>query len=343
MVLKDGSKMSKSKGNVVNPMETLAQYGSDALRLGLISSRGAGQNQAFSTSKVLAGRNFCNKLWNAARYVLMNTEGQDCGLNGKCGYSLADRWIRSRLQATIREVRAGVESYRFDMAARAVYEFVWNEYCDWYLEIAKPRIYDGDPEISQVLLHTLERTLALAHPVMPFVTEAIWEYHPYRDGHMVVHSFPEADASRISESVESETGAAIALTRQLRGWRDMAGVPPKIVLQARGDASAIPEFVARLGRVDIGAHEGESVATVAGFGILASDELDMGAVTDRIDMGERVAIACALGGPENKTLFLLSSTDAYPERLRGTKLSRVDTLTVEVAGTGPLDREVHHH
>ena len=133
-----------------------------------------------------------------------------------------------------------------------------------------------------MLLHTLERTLALAHPVMPFVTEAIWAYHPYRQDHLVVHPFPETDESRISEVVEEEVGEAIALTRQLRGWRDMAGVPPKIVLQAKGDASAIPEFVSRLGRVDIGAHEGEVVATIAGFGILASDELDMGAVTERI-------------------------------------------------------------
>ncbi|MCB0831257.1 MAG: class I tRNA ligase family protein, partial [Solirubrobacterales bacterium] len=155
--------------------------------------------------------------------------------------------------------------------------------CDWYLEIAKPRIYDGDPEIAQVLLHTLERTLALAHPVMPFVTEAIWEYHPYREGHLVVHQFPDSDSSRISEAVEAEVGEAIAVTRQLRGWRDMAGVPPKIVLDAAGDPASVPEFVSRLGRVNIGPGEGEAVATVSGFGIQASDELDMEAVRSRID------------------------------------------------------------
>jgi valyl-tRNA synthetase len=117
---------------------------------------------------------------------------------------------------------------------------------------------------------------------MPFVTEAIWEYHPYRDGHLVVHAFPTADSTRVSETVETEVGKAITLTRQLRGWRDMAGVPPKIMLGANGDPSTVPEFVSRLGRVEIGTGEGEVVATVSGFGIRASDELDMEAITSRI-------------------------------------------------------------
>src|SRR5690606_7918546 len=112
-------------------------------------------------------------------------------------------------------------------------------------EIVKPRIYDGDDEIAAVLLHALERTLALVHPVMPFVTEEIWRYHPYRDGHLTVHAFPVADESRRDRAVEAEVGGAIALTRQLRGWRDMAGVPPKIVLRASGEAAGLPAFVGR--------------------------------------------------------------------------------------------------
>ena len=278
---RDGRRMSKSLGTGIDPLQEIDEHGADALRFGLLAMSST-QDVRYSDPKVQQGRDLATKLWNASRLILLNTDApEDCTVPSE-PIALEDRWILSRLESTIDAYTRLINEYDFAHAAQELYSFVFSDLCDWYLEIAKPRIYDGDPEIAPVLLHALERTLSLAHPVMPFVTEAIWEYHPYREGHLAVHSFPEADASRISETVEKEVGDAIAVTRQLRGWRDMAGVPPKVVLDATGDASSVPEFVARLGRVDIGAGEGEVVATVSGFGIQGSDELDMEAVTGRI-------------------------------------------------------------
>ncbi len=295
---RDGRRMSKSLGTGIDPLGEIDEHGADALRFGLLAMSST-QDVRYSDAKVQQGRDLATKLWNASRLILLNTEAPDDRTVPAVPVALEDRWILSRLESTVDTYTSLIGEYDFAHAAQELYSFVFSDLCDWYLEIAKPRIYDGDPEIAQVLLHTLERTLALAHPVMPFVTEAIWAYHPYREGHLVVHPFPEADGSRISETVEGEVGEAIALTRQLRGWRDMAGVPPKIVLKARGDASAIPEFVARLGRIDIGAHDGEVVATVAGFGILATDELDMEAVSGRI-AARRAKIEAEIGKIESK-------------------------------------------
>ncbi|MCB0860472.1 MAG: valine--tRNA ligase, partial [Solirubrobacterales bacterium] len=279
---RDGRRMSKSLGTGIDPLEEIEEHGADALRFGLLAMSST-QDVRYSDPKVQQGRDLATKLWNASRLILLNTEAPEDRTVPVDPIALEDRWILSRLESTIGDYTRLINEYDFAHAAQELYSFVFSDLCDWYLEIAKPRIYDGDPEIAQVLLHTLERTLALAHPVMPFVTEAIWEYHPYREGHLVVHQFPDSDSSRISEAVEAEVGEAIAVTRQLRGWRDMAGVPPKIVLDAAGDPASVPEFVSRLGRVNIGPGEGEAVATVSGFGIQASDELDMEAVRSRID------------------------------------------------------------
>jgi len=278
---RDGRRMSKSLGTGIDPLGEIDEHGADALRFGLLAMSST-QDVRYSDAKVQQGRDLTNKLWNASRLILMNIDEPADRTVPAVPQAIEDRWILSRLESTIQSVTGLVNEYDFAHAAQELYSFVFSELCDWYLEIAKPRIYDGDDEINAVLLHTLERTLALVHPLMPFVTEEIWRYHPYREGHLVVHPFPEPNAAFRDATCEAEVGEAIALTRQLRGWRDMAGVPPKIVLDASGGNAEVPEFVSRLSRVEIGDRDGEVVATVAGYGILPSEGLDMEALTARL-------------------------------------------------------------
>lgn len=181
-----GQKMSKSKGNVVNPMEALAEYGSDALRLGLVASRSAGQNQAFSTSKVVAGRNFCNKLWNIARYM-EGVLGDNYHMGQPTPVSLADHWIRRELSTAAENIETLLADYRFAEAAETVYHTVWSSVADWYLEASKKQ---SNPDMMAWVLDT---TLRLTHPFAPFVTETIWQTLPwYKQGSMVIAShWPE--------------------------------------------------------------------------------------------------------------------------------------------------------
>lgn len=179
-----GQKMSKSKGNVVNPMETLAKYGSDALRLGLISSRGAGQNQAFSTSKVLAGRNFCNKLWNISRFIL-DRLGEDYIPSAPVAKSLADHWIIAELLQASAEIDQQIAGYRFADAGETVYHTIWDSVADWYVEASKA---DTNPDL---LAWVLETSLRIAHPFAPFVTETIWQTLPWTDSVLILEHWPE--------------------------------------------------------------------------------------------------------------------------------------------------------
>lgn len=180
-----GQKMSKSKGNVVNPMETLAQYGSDALRLGLISSRGAGQNQAFSTSKVLAGRNFCNKLWNISRFIL-DRLGEDFAPTAPVARSLADHWIIEKLLHASQEIEHQIDGYRFADAGETVYHTIWDDVADWYVEASKA---DMNPDL---LAWVLETILRIAHPFAPFVTETIWQTLSWTDSVLILEHWPES-------------------------------------------------------------------------------------------------------------------------------------------------------
>lgn len=177
-----GQKMSKSKGNVINPMETLGQYGSDALRLGLVAARSAGQNQAFSTTKVVAGRNFCNKLWNIARFI-EDKLGDNYRLNAPEPKSLADHWIVRELTEASSEIEKLLADYRFAEASEIVYHTIWSSLADWYIEASKQQ---DDPDM---LAWALDTSLRLAHPFAPFVTETIWQTLPwYKKGSMLITS-----------------------------------------------------------------------------------------------------------------------------------------------------------
>jgi valyl-tRNA synthetase len=328
---RDGRRMSKSLGTGIDPLGEIDEHGADALRFGLLTMSST-QDVRYSDAKVQQGRDLSNKLWNASRLILLNT-GEPVDRSLPAGpMALEDRWILSRLESTIESVTGLLAVYDFAHAAQEIYAFVFSDLCDWYLEIAKPRIYDGEDEVARVLLHTLERTLSLVHPVMPFVTEQIWKFHPYREGHLVVHPFPQVDRARILEQTEAEVGASIALTRQLRGWRDMAGVPPKIVLEASGDGSSIPEFVSRLGRVRLGAEGGEPVATVAGFGILPSEGLDMEELTGRLEArrgkleAEVRKIESKLGNPK--------FVDRAPAEVVAEEREKLEQVRTEIAELG---------
>ncbi|MCO5315073.1 MAG: valine--tRNA ligase [Solirubrobacterales bacterium] len=328
---RDGRRMSKSLGTGIDPLDEIGEHGADALRFGLLAMSST-QDVRYSDAKVQQGRDLANKLWNASRLILLNTEPPEDRSVPSDPAALEDRWILSRLESTVERVSELLAGYDFAHAVQELYSFVFSDLCDWYLEIAKPRIYDRDPELAPVLLHTLERTLALVHPVMPFVTEEIWRYHPYREGHLVVHGFPESDAARVGEEIEREVGRAITTTRQLRGWRDLAGVPARVTLDAAGDPGSVPEFVGRLSRVRVGPGEGDPVATVAGFGIRASEGLDLAAVSARLDArrgkldGERRKIEAKLGNER--------FVERAPAEVVAEEREKLDRVLAELAELG---------
>ncbi len=185
MVLDEHSqKMSKSKGNVINPMELVSEYGSDALRLGLIASRSPGQNQAFSVDRVIAGRNFCNKLWNIARFI-EHKLGENYQPTRPQAHSIADHWIISELQTAKEAIERSLDNYRYAEAGEAMYHAVWDSVADWYVEASK------DQDNPNMLAWVLDTSLKLAHPFAPFVTETIWQTLPWHDSLLVSEAWPE--------------------------------------------------------------------------------------------------------------------------------------------------------
>ena len=270
-----GQKMSKSKGNVLDPLdiidgidlETLvkkrttglmrpqdaakiekqtrkefpdgiAAYGTDALRFTFCSLASTGRDIKFDMGRVEGNRNFCNKIWNATRYVLMQCEGQDCGQDGSQDYelSLVDRWIISKLQLAEKAVCTALDTYRLDLAAQAIHEFVWDEYCSWYLELSKPLLWDENASPAQkkgtrrTLIRVLEAILRLAHPLMPFITEEIWQKIKPLAGAsgetIMLSRYPQADESRIDTAACYEVEAIQELILQVRNIRGQYNVPP---------------------------------------------------------------------------------------------------------------------
>lgn len=179
----EGQKMSKSKGNIIDPLDIIQEYGADALRFTLSILAIQGRDILISRDRIKGYRDFCNKIWNAGRFILMNLDGYDPDHSPK-SYELCDRWVLSRLDQVISLVTTSLEEYNFNCAARTLYEFVWHEYCDWYIELAKIRLYGRDPslrmDIQAYLLRTIETLLRLLHPFMPFITEEIWQRLPIK-------------------------------------------------------------------------------------------------------------------------------------------------------------------
>jgi len=217
-----GRKMSKSLGNIIDPLEIIDGFGADALRFSIISITAAGQDVFLSKEKFEIGRNFANKIWNASRFVLMNTCGKPENLSNFAScpagqlakldryreLSMADKWILSRLNRTIEAVTKALDNYRFNEAEGLVYDFFWHDFCDWYVEMVKPQIIARSAEreaqsTEEILIHVLENSLKLLHPFMPFVTEAVWQNIRERESIMTA-SWPEADKHYINKKIESD-------------------------------------------------------------------------------------------------------------------------------------------
>jgi valyl-tRNA synthetase len=281
---RDGRRMSKSLGTGIDPLEEIDVHGADALRFGLLAMSST-QDVRYSDAKVQQGRDLANKLWNASRLILLNAADgtESLHIDRFQARRPEDRWILSRLERTIASVTAKLDGYDFAHAAQEAYAFFWSELCDWYLEIAKPRLYEGEADVSANLLWVLERTLALLHPVMPFVTEEVWSYHPSQKGHLAVHPFPQVEKSLFDEEAEAEVERGIELTRRLRAWRDMVEAPAASQLSARVEGEQPQEFVGRLSRFEFEQDGGDPIASVGPVKVLASAEIDAAAVAARLE------------------------------------------------------------
>ena len=231
----EGQKMSKSKGNVVDPLELMTKYGTDAFRFTLIALAAQGRDIRLGEDRVAGYRNFANKLWNAARLVLSNLDGYAPALARRTTPDVAGRWIQSRLQATIAAVRRHLAGYRFNDAAAAVYQFLWGEFADWYLEIAKADLYRADEPARRlatqhVLVTTLEATLRLLHPFMPFITEEIWQRLPHEGESIMIAPYPRVLRRRIDAESEREMGVVMGLVTAIRNIRGEMRVGPGVSL-----------------------------------------------------------------------------------------------------------------
>src|SRR5262245_5798147 len=226
----EGQKMSKSKGNVVDPLAIMTKYGTDAFRFTLAALAAQGRDIRISDERVEGYRNFANKLWNASRLVLSNLDGYDPrGDSTPAG--LPGRWLQSRLQGTITAVREALDGYRFNDAAGALYQFLWNDFCDWYLEIAKTALYRaGEPAERQRVQHTLvtvlETTLRLLHPSMPFITEDIWRRLPHAGESIMIAPYPRATPALVSPDAERAMSLLMQTVTAIRNIRGEMRISP---------------------------------------------------------------------------------------------------------------------
>ncbi len=242
-----GEKMSRSKGNVIDPLEVMDEYGTDALRFTLMTGSTPGNDMRLSLQQVEASRNFANKIWNAARFVTSNLpeeyDSPDPAL-WEGDLTPPDRWLLSRHNRLIGEVNRLMEGYQFGEAGRQIYEFLWGEYCDWYIEASKVALYGDDERAKErtrhVLVYVLERTLRLLHPFMPFVTEEIWQHLPYEGESLMIAPWPEAGP--VDEGVERAQETLWEHIRVIRNWKAEERLEPRVVPLAHTETGDLHEL-----------------------------------------------------------------------------------------------------
>ena len=260
-----GRKMSKSLGNGVDPLDVISVYGADALRFTLVTGNSPGNDLRFSEEKVSASRNFANKIWNAARFILMNIEGKDidCALPKKLYTS--DKWILNRFNNVTAAVTENLEKFELGMAVSKLYDFIWDDFCDWYIELAKIRMNGADEESAdsarRVLVWTMSNTLKLLHPFMPYITEEIWQTLPHDGEALIVAKWPEYDEALFFPQEAKNLENVMALIRAIRTRRNEMNVPPSKKAHIYIDTAhpapyeEASEFIARLAygsKVEIG-------------------------------------------------------------------------------------------
>jgi valyl-tRNA synthetase len=285
----DGRRMSKSLGTGIDPLDVIDAHGADATRFGLLAMSST-QDVRYSAEKVEQGQRLANKLFNASRFALMRV-GDDVEAAPR-PKTVEDRWILSRLQRAKRATRDAIESYEFHRAALGLYDFVFEELCDRYIELVKPRLDDADTQAT--LLHVLRETLAMAHPVIPFVTEEIWSYVPGTEGLLAAARYPGVDDALIDPAAEDAVERQFEVVQAVRGWRQAVGVPPGPRLPARLDAQGYDETadgIALLARLELSSNGGDPIATIpvpgGAVAVLHSDAVDLDAHARRSEEQRR--------------------------------------------------------
>ena len=225
-----GRKMSKSLGNGIDPLEVIAQYGADALRFTLVTGNSPGNDLRFSQEKVEASRNFANKIWNASRFILMNIDGHDVPNQLPEKLALEDKWIVNQFNQVVKEVTDNLEHFEIGIAVQKLYDFLWDELCDWYIEIAKIRLQSSDEEAAQtarqVLVWVMTGTLQLLHPFMPYITEEIWQSLPHEGESIMVSKWPVYEEAHCFQQAASDMQGIMDVIRAVRNRRSEMNVPP---------------------------------------------------------------------------------------------------------------------
>ncbi len=255
---KEGHKMSKTKGNVVDPLDMIAKYGTDALRFSLAIQTTPGSDIKFDESRVEGYKHFANKIWNASRYILMNLpENFQVKDPLKTDLKTEDKWILATLNETVKTVREGLDTFNYSKSAQALYDFFWDQFCDWYIEFTKERIYKGSQQDKETALNTLvyvlDKALKLLHPFMPYITEEIWDYLPTKDKKSIsLAEFPKYQENlKAFETVRQQIEHVKEIITAIRNFRNMLEIPPKVRLKAfyQGDSltnALIEEFKGKI-------------------------------------------------------------------------------------------------